>query len=211
MKKLIFLFFISSQMFSQNVQFKGKLLDKNTNEPIAYANISFVKTNLGISSQVNGVFNLEIDKQLLQEKVHISCLNYKDTILLAKQLQQKTLFLQPKSFELNEIIISKKVDRELVIDKYKRKELNSGFGALKNSPWIVTKFFDYNMEYKKTPYLKNVTFYIGEFPKAKSGKFRVRFFSVDSLTSKPKDDFIQNQIIVNVKKRELKLIWQNMI
>lgn len=204
MKKLIFLFFISSQMFSQNVQFKGKLLDKNTNEPIAYANISFVKTNLGISSQVNGVFNLEIDKQLLQEKVHISCLNYKDTIVLAKQVQ-------PKSFELNEIIISKKVDRELVIDKYKRKELNSGYGALKNSPWIVTKFFDYNMEYKKTPYLKNATFHIGEFPKAKSGKFRVRFFSVDSLTSKPKDDFIQNQIIVNVKKRELKLIWQNMI
>lgn len=76
MKKLIFLFFISSQIFSQNVQFKAKLLDKNTNEPIAYANISFLKSNLGISSQVNGVFNLEIDKQLLEEKVHVSCLKF---------------------------------------------------------------------------------------------------------------------------------------
>lgn len=202
MKKLVFLFFISSQIYSQKVQFKGKLLDENTNEPIAYANISFLKTNLGISSQVNGVFNLEIDKKLLQETVHISCLNYKDTILFAENVQQKTLFLQPKSFELEEIIISKKVDRELVIDTYKRKELNSGYGALKKSPWIVTKFFNYNIEYEKTPYLKNVTFHIGEFPKAKSGKFRVRFFSVDSLKKKPKDDIIQNQIIVNVKKRD---------
>jgi len=190
MKKLIFLFFVSLQIFSQKVQFKGKLLDKNTSKPIAYANISFLKTNQGISSQENGAFNLEIDKKLLQETVHISCLNYKDTILFAENVQQKTLFLQPKSFELKEVIISKKVDRELVIDTYKRKELNAGYGALKKSPWIVTKFFDYNIEYKKTPYLKNATFHIGEFPKAKSGKFRVRFFSVDSLTNKPKDDFI---------------------
>jgi hypothetical protein len=68
MKKLIFLFFVSLQIFSQKVQFKGKLLDKNTSEPIAYANISFLKTNLGISSQENGAYNLEMDKKLLQEK-----------------------------------------------------------------------------------------------------------------------------------------------
>ena len=202
MKKLLLLLFISSQLFSQKINFKGKLLDKETNEPVVYANISFIKANNGTSSLEDGTFNLKIDKTLLNKKVHISCLNYKDTIVLAKEIHNKRLYLQPKNFELDEIIISKKVDRELLVDKYKRKDLNSGFGSNINIPWIVTKYFKYDSIYIRTPYLKNVVIHTRKNRKSKSGKFRLRIFSIDSTDNKPKDDLINNQIIFNVEKRK---------
>ncbi|MDP5105513.1 MAG: carboxypeptidase-like regulatory domain-containing protein [Polaribacter sp.] len=161
MKKLIFFLFISVQVFSQQVIFKGKLVDMETKEPIVYANISFLKTNAGISSLEDGTFNLEIDKKLLQEKVHISCLNYKDTIVLANNLFKKTLFLQPKSFELKEVVISKKVDRELEVDTYKRRDIKATFGGNQSNPWTVAKFFKYRKEYKEKPYIKELSVYVG--------------------------------------------------
>jgi len=201
MKKIIILLFISLQVSSQSINFKGKLLDKLTREPVVYANISFLKINTGISSLEDGTFSLEIDKKLLIEKVHISCLSYKDTIVLAKDMLNKTIYLQPEIFELDEIVISKKVDRELVVDKYSKKEINSGFGSQKKSPWIVTKFFKYDSIYAQTPYLKNVMLHVGKVRRARAGKFRLRFFSVDTLTKKPKKDLLSHEIIINVKKR----------
>ena len=65
MKKLIFFLFISAQLFSQQVIFKGKLVDKETKLPIVYANISFLNSDKGISSKENGEFEILIDKKLL--------------------------------------------------------------------------------------------------------------------------------------------------
>ena len=105
MNKLIFFLLISSQLFGQKINFSGKLLDLDTKEPVVYANISFLNSNKGISSQENGAFNLLIDKKYLESKIHISCLNYKDTIVNAKDLHKNTLFLKPVSEVLEEIIL----------------------------------------------------------------------------------------------------------
>jgi hypothetical protein len=121
---------------------------------------------------------LKIDQKLLREKVHISFLDYKDTVLFVAELNKRTLFLKSKKVLLDTITTSRKVSRELVVDSYKKSELNSGYGALKTSLWIVTKFFNFHAKYEKTPYLKNVIFYIGRIPKVKAGKFRGRFFQL---------------------------------
>ena len=68
----------------------------------------------GISSTEKGTFELDILQKDLDRKVHVSCLNYQDTIVVAKDLQNKTIFLSPKSYELNEITLSKKLNKELV-------------------------------------------------------------------------------------------------
>jgi hypothetical protein len=199
MKKLIFLLFICSQTYGQTINFTGKLLDKETNKPVVYANISFLKTNTGISSLEDGTFNLEIDKKLLQEKIHISCLNYKDTIVLADNLQQKTLFLQPKSFELNEVVISKKVDRELQVDAYKRRDIKATFGGSQSNPWTVAKFFKYRKEYKETPYIKDLSVYFGAMIVREKSKFRVRLFKLDTITGFPSKDIVHKEIIAYSK------------
>ena len=200
MKKLLLLLFVCSQSFSQTINFKGKLLDKETNKPVVYANVSFLKSNRGISSLEDGTFNLEIDRNLLKEQLHISCLNYKDTIVLASNIQNKTLFLQPKSFELAEVVVSRKVDRELVIDKYKRRDIKSSFGALRGHPWIITKYFPYKKKYKNTPYLNEIWVYFGSLISRKKSKFRIRFYKKDIKTGKPSDDIIREGILAFSRK-----------
>jgi len=200
MKKLLLLLFVSSQSFSQTINFNGKLLDKETNKPVVYANISFLKSNTGISSLEDGIFNLEIERKLLKEKIHISCLNYKDTVVLASNLQNKTLFLQPKSFKLDEVVISRKVDREIVIDKYKRRDIKSSFVSTRGHPWIITKYFPYTKEYKNTPYLKEVWVYFGSLLNRKKSKFRIRFYKKEKETGKPSNDIIREGIIAFSRK-----------
>ena len=200
MKKLLLLLFVCSNSFSQTINFKGKLLDKETNKPVVYANVSFLKSNIGISSLEDGTFNLEIDRKLLKEQLHISCLNYKDTVVLASSLQNKTLFLQPKSFELDEVVISRKVDREIVIDKYKRRDIKSSFGSTRGHPWIITKYFPYKEEYKNTPYLKEVWVYFGSVFDRQKSKFRIRFYKKDKETGKPSNDIIREGIIAFSRK-----------
>lgn len=200
MKKIILLFFISSQVFSQKINFKGQLLDKETKQPIVYANISFLKSNIGISSTEKGTFNLEIEKKLINEKIHISCLNYNDTIVFAKDLQNKTLFLKSKYIELDEIVISKKVDKELIVDKYKRKDIKSTFGASRDNPWIITKYFPFKDKYKNTPYLNEVWVYFGAMIMRKKSKFRIRFYKKDPKTNKPSIDLLNEDIIAYSRK-----------
>ncbi|MGB0879773.1 MAG: carboxypeptidase-like regulatory domain-containing protein [Polaribacter sp.] len=205
MKKTILLFFICCQTFSQKTIFKGKLLDKETNKPVVYANISFLKSNQGISSQEDGTFNLKIDQKILKEKIHISCLNYKDTIVFAKNLQNNTLFLTLKEIELDEIVIAKKIDREFVVDKYRRRHIKSTFRGLDKYPTIISKYFNYNEAYKNTPYLKEVIVYFGAMISRRKSKFRIRFFKVDLKTGNPSEDLIKNEIIAYSSKIDGKI------
>jgi hypothetical protein len=132
MKKFLVLLLISTSVFSQKLPLKGKIVDKETKEPVKYANISFLKNDIGTSYSEFGHYWLMADQKLYSEKVHISCLNYKDTIIQAKELHSNIIQLEPKSYKLKEIVISKKVDRELVIDKYKRKDIKTTFGGGQN-------------------------------------------------------------------------------
>lgn len=204
MRKIIVLLFLSTQVFSQSINLKGKLLDSNTKEPIVYANISFLKSNKGISSLEDGTFNLEIDKKLLKEKVHVSCLNYKDTIVFANQLNDKILFLKADNLELDEVFISKKVNRELIVKKIKKRKIKISLIGTTNFPFTVARYFEFKKEYVETPFIKKVTIFLGNDEKRKA-KFRVRFFLKDSVSSLPKNDLLKESLIVSVDKRQKKI------
>ena len=128
MRKVTWLVLLmSSSLFAQKITLKGTLLDKNTKGPVAYANIGFLKVENGTSSTENGTFQFEINREDLNQKLHISCLNYQDTIVLAKDIQDKILYLNPQSYELHEIVIGKKKkDRELLINKIRNKDNPAG-------------------------------------------------------------------------------------
>lgn len=200
MRVFVFMCFLSVSLQSQTVKFKGKLIDLVTKQPVVYANISFLEGNLGVSSDENGSFNLDIPLEKLKDKIHISCLNYKDTIVYAKEFHQKILELKPKVYELDEVVLNKKVNIEQEVDKYRRRHIKSSFGGNRNNPWIVTKFFKYKEEYNTTPYLKNIYVYFNSFLFRRKAKFRLRIFKKNMKTGNPSNDIVKEQIIVNVKK-----------
>ena len=63
MKKTFWIFLLSSiSLNAQRVIFKGKLLDVLTKKPVVYANISFLNSEKGISSNEDGSFAMYLDK-----------------------------------------------------------------------------------------------------------------------------------------------------
>jgi hypothetical protein len=198
MKKLLLLLFVCTQSFSQTINFKGKLLDKETNKPVVYANISFLKSNTGISSLEDGTFNLEIDKKLLKEQLHISCLNYKDTVVLASRLQNKMLYLQPKSFELDEVVISRKGREELILDKVTKRVYPFHTIGLR----MVAKYFPNKL--KEDYFIDKISIFFAKRGSQKA-KFRIRVFSVDELTGKPKEDILTKSIPISIEGKQKKV------
>lgn len=122
----------------QKNQLTGEILNKENKEIVAYANISFLDSIDGVSSNKEGRFSLEIEKKLMNKKVHISCLNFKDTIVFARDLQNKILFLKPKNYVLNEIVISKKRNEKIILDKVKRRVIPMYSGG---SVKMIAKYF----------------------------------------------------------------------
>jgi hypothetical protein len=200
MKKLIFFLLISSNLFSQKIYFSGKLLDKDTKKPVVYANISFLNSDKGISSQENGEFEMMIYKERLESKIHISCLNYKDTIVFAKDLYKKTFYLQPLSEVLDEIVLTKRVDRSIIFDRVEKevKALHS------HGMRMIAKFFPKSKKAKCCKYVSTIQIHFSE-KDSRQSKFRFRIFDKDIKTGLPKNDLLKVNLPLILKPGDLKL------
>lgn len=194
MKRFLCIFLLlTCSLNAQRITFEGKLLDSQTKEPVIYANLSFLNSEKGISSNEDGTFQMYLDKKYLNQKVHISCLNYKDTIVLASSLQKGILYLNSKTEMLNEIILSRKLEREVVLDPVKKDITRMHSRGLR----MVAKYFPNTKKNDCCKYLTKITI---EFPRRgnKNSKFRFRIFDRDSVTGKPKDDLLLQNIPVTV-------------
>ena len=197
-KKVFLLLILTSQVFSQKVSFKGTLLDAKTREPVVYANISFLETTKGISSIEDGTFSMYIQQKYLNGKVHISCLNYKDTIIKASALNTNVLFLKPKENQLEEVVLTKKVNRVFLQDKVRKKVHGVHSAGMR----MMAKYFPYAKKNKYCNYLSKVTIYFSKRHNKKS-KFRVRVFSKDVKTGLPKRDLLNVNLPVTIKEKQL--------
>mgnify|MGYP000589695067 CR=1 FL=1 len=200
MKKIFLLLFVTTQVFSQRVSFKGTLLDAVTKEPVVYANISFLETTKGISSKENGKFSMDIYQKYMNGKVHISCLNYKDTIVNALNLNNAILLMQPKQNELDEVVLKKRVNRTFLKDKVKKKVHGVHSAGMR----MMGKYFPKDKKNKYCNYLSKVTIYFSKRHNKKS-KFRVRVFSRDEKTGLPKEDMLYENLPITVREKELKV------
>lgn len=199
MKKCFFLLlFITVQAFGQQNIFKGTLLDAKTKEPVVYANISFLQTIKGISSTEKGTFLMYINPNYLKGKVHISCLSYKDTIVNASDINSKTLFMIPKENVIDEVVISKRVDRSILIDKVKKKVHGVHTAGMR----MMAKYFPNTKKNNCCNYISKVNIYFSKRHNKKS-KFRIRIFDRDEKTSLPKNDLLNINLPVTISEGQL--------
>jgi len=148
---LVFMLLCSSFSFSQ---ITGKVVDKDSNEPIDYATVALIKSNNTI---VTGVITNE-DGEFLFEKLkadtytlEVSFLGYeitrKQNILVTTNNQPvnvSTISLKLKSNQLNEVVVSaekskviSKIDRQVFDAKtYQSAEGGTGVDLVKNLPSI---------------------------------------------------------------------------
>ncbi len=200
MRILFFFICICSFTFGQNVDFDGVVVDSKTNTPIPYVNISFLNTLTGTSSNEEGKFAIEISKTFLDKEIHVSSLGYKDTILLAGKLfDAKRLKMVEETFELEEVVVAKKLGESQVLNPISSYSITSGFDS-SSTPWVLALYFPNIGASKK--YLEKVTVFFrekNEFTRDKA-KFRLRFYSVNPETKKPERDLTKKSIILEAVK-----------
>lgn len=194
--------------FSQQQVVKGVVLDKESNEPIPYVNISILESTVGASSDDDGSYSLNINEEDVDKNVHLSSLGYKDTTLTVTSFTKlKTIFLKPLAEQLDEVVINEKFKEKFFkIQPYHEDELYGGFGMGKR-PWQLGLYFPYDSSYSKTEYLKEISVLLskGLGFKRKDSKFRVRLFSV-SKDSLPMHDLISENLIITASKKQKEVI-----
>lgn len=115
-KRLLFLCLtINTLVFAQEPLI-GTIVDSEKKTPIEGAHI-YLKTHpLGTTSNSIGQFQLLMPLTNIQERIHISHLNYEDMVLNIEDLEtQDTFFLKSKSYELNELLV-KPLDIENILE-----------------------------------------------------------------------------------------------
>lgn len=101
---IILLILLSYEAYSQLI--KGTILDKDTKKPIDFAVAYFAGTFSGVNTDKNGYFELDISKNRSMS-LTISALGYySKSITDFSPEKQLVVWLTPKVFELNEVVIA---------------------------------------------------------------------------------------------------------
>ncbi len=120
------------------VTVSGKVVDSNSDRPVAFANVYVPGTHVGTVANLDGNFTLKISKNLNADKIAISHLGYKVTEFEVEQrIGKYTQFpLKPHSITLQEVLVKPHDPREIVLKALDYKEKN-----YTTSPHLLTGFY----------------------------------------------------------------------
>jgi erythromycin esterase-like protein len=105
-------FFIDSTINDSKEYFKSiavgsyltaKLFDYNTKEPVPYAHVIYQNSNIGAISELDGSFRIYKSNSI--DSIKISCIGYATRTISAKKIKDNTIYLQPETALLKEIVI----------------------------------------------------------------------------------------------------------
>lgn len=187
---------------AQSVFFEGHVVDAKNGSPIPYANLSFLNSLKGTSSDEEGYFYFEIPENFLDKKVHISSLGYKDTILVGSTVQlAKKVKMVEDTYELDEVVVAQSLGDSRVMNPISSYGIKSGFSSAA-TPWVLALYFPNIGAAKK--YLETVTVFVRKETKFKReySKFRLRIYDVDPKTKKPSRDLIQKSMVLESRADE---------
>lgn len=88
------------------ITLKGRLLDSESNEPVAFANVILKEQEIYRVADENGFYDLTVNGRMFNNAtVTISSMGFEDRIIKLNELKDKT-YLQPSFESLNEVVIT---------------------------------------------------------------------------------------------------------
>ena len=126
---------------------EGKIIDKNTQKPVEYANISLVGKSIGTVSNPDGEFIMKISPAFIYDSIGVSCIGYE---LFKEQVinlisKNNVIYLVPDFIPIQEVIIRKIDPLSLLISAIEKIPDNYS-----NKPSILTSFYRESVkEYKR--------------------------------------------------------------
>lgn len=191
---LFFLFFVNLSIFSQ---VKGIVLDQN-NKPISYANVWVENENIGVSTEENGQFSINVKDK--NQNLIFSALGFEKKTIKASEVDK--VILNATSYKLNEVfVLNKKETKQIEIGKTDSQV----YQAFENGPRIDAKYFPYNNTHKKTKFIKQVSVYTDS--KLEQATIKIHFYDVDS-NGLPGEELLNKDLIVSVKKGQRRTVFE---
>lgn len=117
---------------------RGRVLDKETEVPVAFSTIYLVGKTTGTISNEEGEFQLKLGRKELPEEVRISCIGYKTFSSPVSQLVNTTrdYFLEPDIVPIQEVIIRRISPLILLENANRQKSAN-----YPRDPAVLTSFY----------------------------------------------------------------------
>lgn len=185
--RITILFFIIS--YSISAQIKGVVKDSVTGKPISYTNIWVENENIGVNYEENGAFSINAVRT---KNLVFSALGYQKKVVKASEAG--IVNLSPKAFQLDEVVVSKKLETKVIeIGKSKTPI----YQAFDNGPRIDVKYFPYYPKYKKTRNIRQVT--VETDSKIDDATIKIHFYSVDA-NGFPGEELLAKDFVTTVKK-----------
>jgi hypothetical protein len=188
----------------------GKILSQTTKEPIPFANIGVINSNVGTLSNLDGTFSIIIPQKLITDSLTFRSLGFYGKSISVNQLESRkefTVYLNEKATLLSTVIITaKKI-------KYKKIELGNRVytsGNYEPDTTYAGRSVALLIDTKNIPNQKSFPVYLKKASLCifrnnfESFKFRVRINKYDSLTGKPGVDLIDQSII---EESSMQLGW----
>lgn len=101
------LILISCSAFAQKQEFRSTTLDAATSEPLPFVHIVLKNSGRGLMSNDHGSFVLSLNESMKDDTLLFSCIGYElARVAVADVVNQADgIMLQPKSFELEEVVV----------------------------------------------------------------------------------------------------------
>lgn len=193
---------------SAQTYIKGKVIDKESNQPLSYVNIGIPNQPIGTISNPDGSFSLYIDLKYQKDTLVFSNIGYdQQKISVQSAYTYIVVTLKQKSIQLQAVtVIGKKTKK---IYDLGNKRFNSSYiladSAMAGSAMallIENKFPNFHRKLK-TPFVLKKAILKIDGNTFDQFKIRVRILDYDSLTGLPGKDLLEENIIITSRlKRE---------
>ena len=147
--QLLLIFFIGigiSNAQSDYIEFSGKIINAENKEPLIFANLNVLESNISTISNSKGDFKIKIPKSYSSSKIKVSFIGFKTRIIDLKSfVDQNTISLNVYVTPLSEMVMSIPKDVEGLV---KETLSNSGQNYLKENT-IMTAFYRETIKRKR--------------------------------------------------------------
>ncbi len=195
----LFLFCLINQAKAQTtapVLLGGKIIDKETKEPLPFTSVSLRDEQTGALSNEFGVFQLPAPVKNAQDSLVIMALGYKHMAVLVHrgQAQASMVIEVPRmAIALANVTVKGGKVKNLGLGATSNRP---GEGLLQGQPGSQCAFFIKNDKNHRLGNIRSVSFYIGEngFPRE---PFRVRIYKADGNYNSPNTDILTQSVVVS--------------
>lgn len=135
---------------AQNVCIEGKVYDRSTKQPLAYASLAIEKTTLGTVTNAEGLFSFSIPQKHLRSNLLVRYIGYKtDTTPISNIRKHHSIALVPLSTTLRQLVVMPKDTLIMLIKKAERAIPNN----YPKDPISYTGFFRSTIQTPEGKYL----------------------------------------------------------